>query len=293
MLIVVMLLWSSGIIVARSVHEVVAPIGFSFWRWFAAAALLSPFALRRIQRHRIFLWQQLPWVALLGLFIAGGSTLIIVAVQYTTATNVAVVAATQPTITALVAWLVLKDRLSRVQLVGIIAATAGVFAMIARLDMNVLLSLSFNIGDAIMLLSVSFYALYAVNLHRWIAEVGPILMMYATCVGGALVLLPFYIAESIWFEPMIFSWSVLAAVIFMAAVPTLTATMMWNLSIGAVGPNRATAFTNLLPVFGIGLAVFFLDESLHLYHVVGALLVCAGITLVVARRPTTNVDEQD
>lgn len=81
-------------------------------------------------------------------------------------------------------------------------------------------------------------------------------MMYATCVGGALVLLPFYIAESIWFEPMIFSWPVFAAVVFMAAVPTLTATMMWNLSIGAVGPNRATAFTNLLPVFGIGLAVF-------------------------------------
>jgi hypothetical protein len=34
MLIVVMLLWASGIIVARSVHEQVAPIGFSFWRWF-------------------------------------------------------------------------------------------------------------------------------------------------------------------------------------------------------------------------------------------------------------------
>ena len=47
-------------------------------------------------------------------------------------------------------------------------------------------------------------------------------LMYATCVGGALVLLPFYIAESIWFEPVIFSWPVLAAVIFMAAVPTLT-----------------------------------------------------------------------
>lgn len=93
MLIVVMLLWSSGIIVARSVHEMVTPIDFSFWRWFATAALLSPIALRRIQRHQNFPWQQLPRVALLGLYIAGGSTLIIVAV----------VAATQPTITALVA----------------------------------------------------------------------------------------------------------------------------------------------------------------------------------------------
>jgi drug/metabolite transporter (DMT)-like permease len=64
------------------------------------------------------------------------------------------------------------------------------------------------------------------------------------------------------------------------------ATMMWHLSIGAVGPNRTTVFSNSLPVF-------FLDESLHLDHVVGAGLVCAGITLVVARGPTTNVDAQD
>jgi len=288
MLIVVMALWSSGIIVARAVHDQVAPIGFSFWRWFAAVVLLTPFALPKLREHGSFLRTQIARVALLGLFIAGGSTIIIIAVQFTTATNVALVSATQPTVTAVVAWLVLRERLQGQQIFGILAATFGIVAMIARLDFTVLQTLSINFGDAAMLLSVSFYACYAVNLHRWIGQVGPILMMYMTCVGGAVVLLPFYALEAIWAEATVFSWSVISAILFMATVPTLIATTMWNMSVGVVGPNRATAFTNLLPLFGAGLAIALLGESLHAYHIVGGLFVCLGISLVVRGKPTTS-----
>ena len=145
---------------------------------------------------------------------------------------------TQPTVTAVVAWLVLRERLQGQQIFGILAATFGIVATIARLDFMVLQTLSINFGDAAMLLSVSFYACYAVNLHRWIGQVGPILMMYMTCVGGAVVLLPFYSLEAIWAQATVFSWSVISAILFMAIVPILIATTMWNMSVGVVGPNR-------------------------------------------------------
>ncbi|MDA0822073.1 MAG: DMT family transporter [Proteobacteria bacterium] len=285
MLVAVMLLWSSGIIVARSVHELVAPIGFSFWRWVVAALILIPFAWPRLKIHLSFLRTQLLHIALLGLFIAGGSTMIIVAVRYTTATNVALVSATQPLTTALVAWFILRERLSARQLIGIAAATVGIVAMIARLDVEILQSLSFNPGDSGMLLSVSFYALYAVNLHRWIGQLGPVLVMFLTASGGAIVLLPFYLVEATLFEQTTLSWTVVGAVLYMAIVPTLIATTMWNISVGVVGPNRATAFTNLLPVFGAALAVTLLGESLQAYHIIGGLLVCIGINLVIRPKP--------
>ncbi|MFT4564560.1 MAG: drug/metabolite transporter (DMT)-like permease [Gammaproteobacteria bacterium] len=285
MLVVVMLLWSSGIIVARGVHESVVPIAFSFWRWLVAALILSPFAWPRIKTHAAFLRTQLLHIALLGLFIAGGSTMIIVAVRYTTATNVALVSATQPLITALVAWFVLRERLSARQFVGIAAATIGIVAMITRLDIDIFRTLSFNLGDSGMLLSVSFYALYAVNLHRWIGQVGPVLVMFLTAAGGAVILLPFYLAEVTMFEQMAVSWKVAGAVLYMAIVPTLIATTMWNISVGVVGPNRATAFTNLLPVFGTALAVTLLGEYLEAYHIIGGLFVCVGISLVIRPEP--------
>ena len=280
-LVIVMALWASGVVVARGVHELVQPIGFSFWRWFTAVVILTPFAGAELRRRAHYLSTRLVSILALGFFMAGGSTSIIIAVQYTTATNVALMSATQPIVTAVIAWMLLRERLTQWQIAGIAAATAGVVAMIVRLDFALLASLSFNPGDAVMLLSVSFYALYAVNLHRWIAGVGPLLMMYVTCLSVVTVLLPAYVAESMLIAPTVFDTRVAVATVFMALVPTLLATTMWNMSVGVVGPNRATIFTNLLPVFGTALAVTFLHESLQLYHIVGGLLVCAGITLVV------------
>jgi drug/metabolite transporter (DMT)-like permease len=281
MLVVVMLLWASGIVVARSVFEVVPPVGFSFWRWVCAVIIMTPIAAAQTWQRRSYLAERVPLILMLGFFMAWGSTAIVVAVQYTSATNVALVSASQPIVTALIAWVLVRHRLTRWQISGVVAATLGVVGMIARFDVEVLRSLSFNLGDVVILLSLTGYALYAVNLHRWVPRVGPLVMMYVTCLGVALVLFPVYVAESIWIEKMVFDRSVLMAMLYLAMIPTLLATIMWNISVGVVGPNRATIFTNLLPLFGITLAVSFLNEALRSYHIIGGMLVCAGITLVV------------
>lgn len=287
MLVIVMLLWASGIVASRGVYELVPPVGFSFWRWLCAAAIMTPLAALQTWQLRSYLRERLWLIVMLGFFMAWGSTAIVVAVQYTSATNVALVSASQPIVTALIAWILVKDRLTLRQILGVLAATTGVVGMIARFDLSIVSSLSFNPGDAVMLLSVTGYALYAVNLHRWVADVGALVMMYLTCLGVLAVLFPLYVAESIWVETMKFDRSVIMATLYLAAIPTLLATIMWNVSVGVVGPNRATIFTNLLPIFGIALAVLFLSESLRAHHVIGGALVCAGITLVVKRDART------
>lgn len=56
---------------------------------------------------------------------------------------------------------------------------------------------------------------------------------------------------------------------------------MWNTGNLIVGPGRAAMFINLIPVFGAGLAVAFLGESVFLYHATGAVLIGLGIWLLV------------
>ena len=287
MLVVVMLLWASGIVVARSVYASVPPVGFSFWRWVCAVTIMTPLTARQTWQHRAYLIERLPVILMLGFFMALGSTAIVVAVQYTTATNVALVSASQPIVTALIAWILINERLTPRQMGGVVAATIGVVGMISRFDIDLLSSLSFNLGDVVMLTSVTGYALYAVNLHRWVAGVGALVMMYATCLGVVVVLLPVFVAESMWIESIVFNGPVFWAMFYLALIPTLLATIMWNVSVGVVGPNRATIFTNLLPLFGVTLAVLFLNETVHGYHIIGGVLVCCGITLVVKRNATT------
>jgi drug/metabolite transporter (DMT)-like permease len=149
------------------------------------------------------------------------------------------------------------------------------------MDVWVLLDLTFNLGDLFVLVAVLFYSLYSVNLHRWFTDVPPFLMMYLTVLGGIIILIPFYAYELQSLGGFYPGIKVIIAIVFMATIPTIAATTMWNVSVGVVGANRASIFLSLLPLFGISLAVFFLDEALLNYHFIGASLICAGIVAVV------------
>jgi len=281
MLTMVMLFWSLGIIVAKSVSELVHPVGFSFWRWIVAAVVLTPFVFTQFVRQRRTILRKWPYYFLLGLFMAGGSTMLMWSVQFTSATNVALFSASQPMVTALMTWIILNDAPTRLQLSGMVAALIGIVVMATRMDSKVLLNLTFNLGDLFVLVAVLFYSLYSVNLHRWFTNVPPFLMMYLTVIGGIIILIPFYGYELQSLGSFYPSIEVGLAIIFMATIPTIVATTMWNISVGVVGANRASIFLSLLPLFGIGLAVFFLGEVLLNYHFVGASLICAGIAAVV------------
>ena len=284
MLVITQFLWASALIVARGVHEELPPVAFSFWRWVAAVALMSPLALPLLINSWADIKTKINRIILLGCFLALGSTGLIWAVQFTTATNASLVAACQPVVTAIVAWVILKERLNLLQTLGVVAALGGVSVMVSRMQLGVILNLSFNPGDAIMLAAVCCYAFYTVNLHRWLSGTHPLLMLFLAALTGTFALVPFTIAEAVIVGTMMINWQTIGAILFMALVPTMLATTMWNAALGTVGPNKATIFMNLLPVFGILLGVLLLDETLFRYHLVGAALVCVGISLMVKRR---------
>ena len=281
LLVIVMMLWASGVIVARFVGDLTPPVGFSFWRWAVAVLVLAPLGWREARANYDYLRSRMLYVLALGLFIAGGSTLLVWSAQYTTATNVSLISAGQPIVTTVMAWLILRETLTSVQIAGSVAAAVGVIAMVIKMDIAVLLALSFNPGDLLILLAVVFYAFYAIFLHRWLSGITVLLMMFVSAIAGLLLLLPFWMIETALVGPFVWQPEVIAAMVFMALVPTVLATTMWNKSVGTVGPSRASIFINLLPLFGTGLAILLLGEQPHAYHLVGGILVCVGITVVV------------
>ena len=63
----------------------------------------------------------------------------------------------------------------------------------------------------------------------------------------------------------------------------------WNISTVVVGANKAGQFAHLMPVFGAFLAYIFLDEVMHLYHIVGILLIGFGIYLSIFYKSKVSV----
>jgi len=250
-------LWAFGMVVARGVHEEIPLIGLSFWRWFLASFVILPFVLKELlykfdvvrQNFRILLTQ--------GILIVGSGAVLFVALMYTTAINASLVNTAQPVFTVFLAWIILGDRLTRIQMLGVAAGIIGVVSMIIKADLQVLLNFEFNIGDLLVVVAIVGYAAYAINIRKLPSELGTFASLYVILFLGSFCLLPFYIAEAIYIKPLPFSGFVVFLVVILALGVSIASMAMWNMGNRVIGPGRAAVFVNLLPVFGSIMAIIF------------------------------------
>ena len=281
LLVLAMLCYAGNHVIGRAVHGELPPVGLSFWRWLVGALILLPFAapglraaLPRYRQHwRLFL--------LLGCLVTGSTTLVLVGLNFTSATNTSLINAVQPTLTALLCWLFLRERLSGVQWLGIAIAFSGVAQMIVRGQWQLLTSLAFNTGDLIILLAMLGFATYAINIRRIPHDLKGPQSLFVIILFGLLPLVPCYALETTLYRPIPFSAQTVVVVIALALLVSVLGMLMWNRGNQLIGPNRAAVYMNLLPLFGAILAVVFLGESIALYHIVGGLMIVGGMWLVL------------
>ncbi|MDP6429898.1 MAG: DMT family transporter [Rhodospirillales bacterium] len=276
-------LWAASTVIGRGVHQELPPLGMTFWRWFLAALVLLLFVWRELPRKRALIAEHWRLILLLGFFQVGSSALLFLGVNFTTAINATLLNAAQPALTVVPAWLLTRDRVTPGQGLGIFAALAGIIVMVSQGKLGVLVALQLNVGDILALLAILGWTIYATILHRLPAELGFATTMFVIFLSGSLIVLPFYIIESAAFRVMPFTGSAVGIVAMLGIVVSLGSIAMWNTSLRVVGPNRATIFLNLVPIFGVSLAIIFLGERLFAHHLAGAGLVALGIVLVVLR----------
>lgn len=281
MLVGVVFFWSAGIVLVKGVHESIPPIGLTFWRWMLGAICMLPIVIPRLKYDLPIMLDRWKFYASMGFLMIGASALVAVSLNFTTATNAAIVNATQPAMTALVAWVFFHERLTPLQFGGIVAAVAGILIMVSEADLQLLLALKFNPGDMIMVIAVVGYAIYANRLPGLPKKISFVGGLFAIFLFGGLIQLPLYIAESITFKTVPLTVDAVGALLVLAVITSVIPMFMWNKAVPIVGVNRAAIFVNLMPVFSTIMAIIFLGEQLFLYHVAGAVLIFIGIVLVV------------
>lgn len=279
------LLWSSNFVVGRAVNEDVTPATMNFLRWTLALVVLVPVTFADLRRHRVALLRHWKLIALLGLTgIAAFQTLCYVALTLTTALNTILLVSLAPLVTVVVSWLALGERIARVQALGLLASLGGAAVLILHGQPGALASLRFNAGDLYMLIAVALWAIYSVLLRRRPAQVPPLALHTASVGAGALWMLPLFGWEAAHGGGLPTTESVWMAIGFVALFSSAIAHALWVRGVAAIGPNRASVYIHLMPLFGALLAVTFLDEALAAYHAVGAALVLFGVVLTNRRR---------
>jgi len=277
MLALVMLLWAGNMIVGRAVRSDIPPFTLAFLRWTGAALVALPFAWRHVLADRSALlagWRPLLILGLTG--VAAFNAFVYSGLHQTTATNGLLLLAAIPALVLLFNRLNFGMRATAWQLCGVILSTAGVFYIVLRGAPGAILDLDYNYGDLLILGGVICWAAYT-SLLRTRPDCNPWSFLVVTFVIGIIVMAPLAATEAEAIAAMTWNGKVIAAIAYVAILPSLVAYLLYNAAVQAIGAGRAGQTISLMPLFGSLLAALLLGEVLHGYHVWGMMLILAGI----------------
>jgi drug/metabolite transporter (DMT)-like permease len=282
--------WAGNHIVARAISGHVPPASLAVVRWALIVLVVLPFALPHLRSDWPKLRRSAGIMLLLG-GVGGGlfGTLQFVALHFTTALNMGVVGSVAPAFIVAVSWLLFRDRLSGLQLVGVMISLTGVLAIVSRLDVARLASFSFNVGDLIIIANMVFWAIYSACL-RLRPDVHPMIFMLALAAIAGLCNVPFAFLEHAFDYRLQATALTLLGLLYSAFITTLLAYFAWNRGIDIVGAPRASAFLHTIPVFAALLATTILGETIEPFHILGFALILGGVTL--AARPSAKQREE-
>jgi drug/metabolite transporter (DMT)-like permease len=278
--------WAGNHVIARAAGGHVPPASLAVVRWMVVALVVLPFALANARSD----WPKLKrsgGLMLLFAITGGGAfgTLQFVALHFTTALNMGVVGSVAPAFIVAASWILFGDRLGPLQLLGVLISLSGVVAIVGRLDLDRLASFSFNGGDLIIIANMVLWAVYSACL-RLRPNIHPMTFMLAMAVIAGLGNVPFAALEYAFGYRLQPTTLTLATLLYAAFITTLLAYVAWNRGIDIVGAPRASAFLHTIPLFSAILATTILGETVEAYHVLGFLLIIAGVSL--AARPSAK-----
>jgi drug/metabolite transporter (DMT)-like permease len=277
------LFWAGNAIVARSVAGDVPPVGLAFWRWTAAAILILPLAWRHLRRDTAIMARDWPKMLLLSaLGISIFNTFLYLGAQSTTVLNLVMLQTTMPVLVVVGSFLVFRDTLTARHATGVVASLAGALTLVSHGDPQILFGLDFKRGDLWMLAAVVSYAAYTVLLRLRPPVYGPS-FAFASFALGALLLLPFYVGETLLVRPMPATANATMAVAYVAIFASILAYLAFNRVAELRGANTAGMIVYLVPVFGTLLAVLLLGENLQNYHAIGIGLIALGVWLATLK----------
>jgi drug/metabolite transporter (DMT)-like permease len=200
--------------------------------------------------------------------------------QRITSALTSVLNASTPLFAALMAALLLGERLRRSQFVGLALGFAGV-AIAAGVGAADLAGSSLA-GAGAAVGAAACYGLGFAYARRNLSGVPPLVAACGQLVAGTLIIGPVGIVTSVQHGIHLEARRV-AAIAILGIVGTALAYVLNYRMIADVGPTRASVVTQLVPVVAVAVGVAFLHEPFHVRLLIGGALTLLGIALLHER----------
>ena len=275
------LMWSSAFTSARVIVAQASPLASLSLRFFISGLigimiakwLGQSFDLTRNQWRATFIFGIFQNALYLGLNF--------VAMQTIEASLASIIASSMPLMVAFAGWIVFRDKLAPLALIGLIAGFVGV---------SLIMGLRLSGGADLMGLALCVAGALALTVAtlsvRGASEGGNVMMVVGLqmIVGAVALGVASYFTEDI---QVTMSASLIMAFVYTTLVPGLAATCVWFQLVNRIGAIKAATFHFLNPFFGVLIAAILLGEAMSLLDFVGVGIITAGILAVQLSKSKT------
>lgn len=283
------LMWALQFTCIKLTQDQIGPY-FTVWApMFLAALFLAGFALRDFKKggkkiSDILIFVQL---ALLGAFPA--QVLMTWGTQYSLASNSAILSLSLPVITAIFAFLLLKEKMNRVRWLSFIIAIIGVILCstgdIKQLDFGS----KYAFGNLLIFLAIIGNAYYNVSIKKVAARYTEIEMVFYTYVVIVILLTPlvFYYERDIFARIPLFTLQTWTGITLLTFFHNFLSMLLFFKALKMLDAMQVALSNYLIAFFGLPIAAIWLGEKLNSMAVIGGVLVLAStliITVVDSRK---------
>lgn len=287
------LFWGGNVVAGKLAVGEIDPYVLMITRWTGALLLILPFAIGPVRRNWPTLRRYWPLYLFYGaLGYATFNMLNYVAAHFTSGVNIAIEQVSINIIVMAMNFAIFRTRVRALQLVGAGLTILGVAITATHGDLTRLLSLDVNFGDFLVLCSCFVWAIYSLSL-RYRPATDWLSFLFATCIGASLASFAFQalfgtgtpaLVETAT-QTTLLGWGI---ALYTLLFPSVISQMLYVRGVELIGPNRASLFINLIPLFGAIGSVLLLGEQLQAFHLLAGVLIMVGIVLAewaVRRRP--------
>ena len=281
LLVLASLCWSGNFIVGKfaTLFEI-PPLTLNTFRWISVWLILIPFTFKEIFKNIAYIKKNLLAIAFMGVItISTFNSVVYFALNYTQVINAVLVLAIIPAVTIVLSALMKVEKSNIFQIFGLILSIIGVGSIISNGDVQRIVSLSFNNGDLWMLVCVLSWALYSTLLKKNKFKLSQFSLIQIMVSVGVIFLIPQYFYEQSIGLELNFNKAFFLILFYVVVFPAIVAYYCWQKGVEIIGPNRATMFIQLMPLFSAVMAIIIFKEKFELYHFVGATFIVSGIYL--------------
>lgn len=277
-LLLAIIFWGTSFVATKVLLEEIKPVTIIILRLILASILLTAIAIYTKRSFSINLKSH-GWIFILALVAVFHLWIQVTGLQFTTASNTGWIIGTAPIFMAVLGFIFYRERITVLQISGIIIALAGLLLLIGKGDITNI-SLIQNKGDLLVLGSAFTWGVYSMVNKKISLTYPPLMTILYLFLMMAIIIIPFNMNSAVINSVISLSLTGWVSVLFLGIFCSGIAYVIWAQALRDMESAKVGAFLYFEPLVTVIAAWFLLHEEITLLMIFSGLLITAGVFIV-------------